>query len=799
MDDALLDSVAAALEAALGVSINPRQLRQAELVWLLNSGPLGPVLTERTLHNHRAKAGFRIGSDKTVDVFRYAAWLATDAHRKTPAADPRAQGLSHRDRMALRSRQLTSAVAEIGPLPPVANPERRAACRFDPERFLVEYFPNSTGLSPFSADHRRVIARMKGCILEGGRDVNAVYRGFAKTTMSENLALWATLYGHRKFIPMFGSNERAAKDSIESWKHELGENELLAGDFPEVCHAIWALENKPQRCHSQTCGGELTHVQWTADKIVFPSIRLAPEVALALGIDIDDEGYPLAAGAILTARGISGGSRGLKHKRPNGIQQRPDFVIIDDPQTDEEAASPHSVNKILTTIRKAILNLGGHRSRIAVVMNATVIEPDDVVDQLLDHKKNPAWQRERIPMVKSWAKAHETFWLGEYARVRRNYDPDVEGDQDRAQAEATALYAARRAEADEGAVVSWESCYDEKELSAIQHAYNKLIDDGPEAFASECQQAPERKQETSAEELSEKRLAAKLNGLPHRTVPLACDKLTAFVDVQGKLLFYTVCAWGEGFHGAVIDYGAFPDQRRANFTLREATRTLQHVNRGAGLEGAIYAGLQSLAGDLLAREWRREDGTLLSISRCFVDSGWGDSTETVHTVCRRPEFAGRLVPSKGVGVTAAKKPMSEYERKPGETHAQNAILGPAGNGRRLARYDTNWWKTFVASRWLTPIGDAGSLSIWGTDRETHRMFFEHMVSEYRVSTTGQGRQVDVWDQRPSKPDNHFWDCLVGAAVAASFEGVRLKQHEATKPKRRRFTAADIAALRTGRS
>lgn len=702
-----------------------------------------------------------------------------------PATDTRSQAQAHRDRMAKRSREKFSAVADIGDLPPVQNRERREACRTDPERFLVEYFPGSTGLSPLSDDHRRVIARITRCILHGGRFVNAVYRGFAKSTISENLALWATLYGYRKFVPMFCANERLAKDSLDSWKQELSENELLAGDFPEVCHAVEKLENKPQRCHSQTYNGDLTHIHWTAERIVFPSLRLEAGEANRLGISIDGNGYPLSAGAILMARSISGGCRGLKHKTPSGAQQRPDFVIIDDPQTDEEAASAHSVEKTLSVIRKSILNLGGHRTQISVVMNATVIQPDDVVDQLLDHKKNPAWQRERIPMVRAWPKAHETFWLGEYARVRHNYDPDgSEEEQARAHAAATELYASRRAEVDEGAVVSWESCFDNAEISAIQHAYNKLIDDGPDAFASECQQAPERKKDGDREELSEKRLAAKLNGLSRLVVPLACDKITAFVDVQGKLLYYAVCAWGAGFNGAVIDYGTYPDQRRPLFTLREASRTLQHVARGAGPEGAIYAGLQALAGDLLAREWRREDGTLLNVARCVIDSGhW---TETVHTVCRRPEFGGRLIASKGMGITAAKKPMTEYERKPGETHGLNAMIGPAGQGRRLMKIDTNWWKTFVASRLMTPLGDAGSLSVWGTDRETHRMLFGHLLAEYCTPTTGNGRVVEVWAQRPSRPDNHLWDCVVGAAAAASFEGVSLAGHERVATKKKTF-------------
>ena len=37
----------------------------------------------------------------------------------------------------------------------------------------------------------------------------------------------------------------------------------------------------------------------------------------------------------------------------------------------------------------------------------------------------------------------------------------------------------------------------------------------------------------------------------------------------------------------------------------------------------------------------------------------------------------------------------------------------------------------------------------------------------------QGRRVDVWQLRPQRPDNHWWDCIVGTAVAASVDGVTL--------------------------
>src|SRR5690606_27479233 len=68
-------------------------------------------------------------------------------------------------------------------------------------------------------------------------------------------------------------------------------------------------------------------------------------------------------------------------------------------------------------------------------------------------------------------------------------------DDDKAKAihRATQLYRERREEADAGAVASWEHCFDEvTEISAVQHAYNILIDTTEDAFMAECQNTPIR-------------------------------------------------------------------------------------------------------------------------------------------------------------------------------------------------------------------------------------------------------------------------------------------------------------------
>jgi hypothetical protein len=65
------------------------------------------------------------------------------------------------------------------------------------------------------------------------------------------------------------------------------------------------------------------------------------------------------------------------------------------------------------------------------------------------------------------------------------------------------------------------------------------------------------------------------------------------------------------------------------------------------------------------------------------------------------------------------------------------------------------------------------------------MFAEQLTAEYRVPTEGRGRKVDEWKQRPGQ-DNHFFDCLVGCAVAASMQGAALENIAVPyKPKPRR--------------
>lgn len=668
----------------------------------------------------------------------------------------------HRDRMAERSRDATAKIADIGAIPAVANPERREAARNELLYFLQTYFPNSTGLSPFSDDHKRVIARIERCIVEGGRFCNAVYRGFAKTTISQNAALWSVLFGYRRYAVVFGATDGDAQRNILAIKLELSDNDLLAEDFPEVCHAVKALEGKPQRCASQTCQGTPTHIQWKADQIVLPTIAGS-----------------VASGAVLTCRGLTAASRGMVFKNADGTNQRPDFVIVDDPQTDESASTPLQVSKRLDILKRSILKLAGHNRQIACVVNATVISRDDMIEQLLDPKRNPTWQGERIKMVRKWADTHDTLWMNDYARLRTTFNRDDPDDQRRAKAAANELYAQRRTEMDAGCVVSWEHCYDrESEASAIQHAYNLLIDDGADIFATECQNEPRVNAQVDAVRLSAGEIITRLNGFKRFEFPREVEHLSCFIDVQDAALYYAVCGWAPDFTGYVLDYGAWPEQLRRYYRLSDISPTLATAFPGPQ-ETQWYEGLRTLCESLTGRQWTRADGVAMKLGRIIIDANYGVSTRVVKRFCQVSPWSQILTPAHGRGVRAGDVPMNHYPVKPGERRGHNWILRPdaEATGQRHVLYDGNYWKSFIHAR-LRPMHPARcSLSLWGDDPRQHEMIADHLAAESPVRTEGRGRTVDQWELPANRPDNHLLDCLVGCCVGAAMLGAAMAEHQ----------------------
>ena len=788
-----------------------RNLKPGRLAGLLNSTRLGEVATETRVRRNVVRAGLRVGDGTRVNFLGYVAWLLTawDDLRDRPERPDGYEGL--KDAARQRNARLSAAGRDIAPLPEVVDPRRKDAAASSFRRFCEAYFPETFHL-PWSDDHLKVIAKIEQAVLAGGLFAMAMPRGSGKTTLAECACLWAILFGHREFVCLIGSDEGHAVEMLESIKTELSANDRLLEDFPEACWPIHRLEGIANRAAGQLCDGERTHIGWTAKEVVLPTIPGSK-----------------ASGAIIRVAGLTGRIRGMKFKRPDGKTVRPSLVVLDDPQTDESARSLSQCAARESILAGAVLGLAGPGRKISGIMPCTVIRPGDMADRILDRDKHPQWQGERTRMVYRFPD-DESLWA-KYAELR------AEGLRtDRGIAAATEFYRENRQRMDAGAAVAWPARHNEDELSAVQHAMNLKYQDEA-AFWAEYQNEPLPEDTGDDEMLTADEIAAKTNGHRRREVPIDAAHVTCFIDVQGKALFYLVAAWAENFTGYVVDYGTWPDQRRAYFTLRDMRRTLARAKPGAcpegtrraGLEGQIYHALETLTGELLGRPWRRDDGAELPIARCLIDANWGQSTDVVYQFCRQSAHAAVVTPSHGKYVGASSKPFDEYKRRPGERVGHHWRV-PNVQGKRQVRHvliDTNYWKTFVHARLAVAMGDPGCLSLYGStsltaggktgstpltaggkagstaltaggrDASNHRLLADHLTAEYRVKTEARGRTVDEWKLRAGRPDNHWLDCLVGAAAAASMCGASLPGMAAAPPDRRRkrYTQQDLRRRR----
>lgn len=709
----------------------------------------------------RDRAGFHVGEGRNVDYFRLTAWLITEKNK--PTENKSVQDYEEKkEKAADRAAAVVKAGRDIGQCPPVVDPKRKANAELDFRFFCDTYLPMTFNL-PWSADHLKIIGKIETAVLEGGLSAMATPRGFGKSCLAETACLWAVLHGHRNFVCLIGSDEGHARSMLDSIKMELDGNDLLLEDYPESCYPIRCLEGIANRCNGQLSEEKRTHISWTTTEIVLPMIEESP-----------------AAGGIIKVAGLTGRIRGLKFKRPDGQTVRPSLVVLDDPQTDESARSPMQCATRESILAGAILGLAGPGQKISGIMPCTVIRPDDMADRILDLDKHPEWQGERMKMVYEFP-TNEKLW-NEYADIRAESLRIGNGGK-----EATELYLSNREAMDAGAVVAWQERYNLDEISALQHAMNLLQQDKT-AFYSEYQNEPLPEDEILQGDLDPEKIAAKINGRQRGSVPLAATRLTAFIDIQQNILFYVVCAWEEDFTGYVIDYGAWPDQQRNRFWLTDLTKTLSSEIPGTGLEGSIYGGLDKLTQQIIGREWPREDGVHLRIERCLIDANWGSSTDVVYQFCRESKFAAIMMPSHGKYVGASGRSFSEYRKKQGDRLGFNWRI-PAGSRRevRYALYDTNHWKTFVHQRLAIAQGDRGCLSIYGSNPDRHRLLAEHLVAEYPVRTEARGRIVDEWKLKATRPENHWLDCLVGAAVAASILGVSLPGTPQMKPETKRRT------------
>jgi len=659
-----------------------------------------------------------------------------------------------RERERTRNAEASKSGRDIGPLPGVADLPRKHLCLDHLRLFCEVYFPKRFDLK-WGTDQLSFIADLQRIILEGGQQAESLPRGSGKTTLCEVGALWAVAYGHRSFVVMIGATQGKAEDLLDNVRAEIETNDLLIEDFPELCYPVVKLEGINNRAPGQLLDGERTRIEWTGKLCVFPTVAGSP-----------------ASGAAIAAEGLTGSIRGMSRMK-EGAKVRPDLVIIDDPQTDDSARSPIQNQTRESIISGAVLGLAGPGKKIAAIMPCTPIRPGDMVDRVLDRGKHPDWHGCRCHLLNSMP-IRLDLWeeYGELLREGLRLDPPDRSD-------ANEFYRRQRVEMDRGGEASWEARFNEDQLSAIQFGMDLFLLK-PATFYAEYQCDPEANagDANGAEPIDAEQAAQKLNRVARGEVPAESTRLTCGIDIQQEILFWTVVAWDERFGGAVVDYGAWPRQTLLQFSASDPAPSLSAVFPGLSLEARIYAGLEGLAGDVLAKAWKRADGGApMRVERCLIDTGY--LADTVHQWCRQTPLGGVVTPAKGMYVGAKKTAFSEWKPQRGERHGAGWRLKAAPNARgRLALLDVNHWKSFMAERLRSPAGTYGTLYLFGTNPATHRTFTDHLAAEHPIRTNVNGRTVDEWQSNSGRPDNHWFDCLVYATAAAAIAGLKWSSNSA---------------------
>lgn len=699
---------------------------------------------------------------RTPDEFNALETLLAEAL----AADSRGGGSApaptayerHKERARQRQAQLAKSGRDVGPLPAVSDPDRKAAAAFDLCFYFEAYHPTSFPID-WSADHLKVIRKIQRTVLKGGVYAIAMPRGSGKTTMAIRAAIWALLYGHHRYVMLICANKSKAQKALAGIQFELEFNSLLYEDFPEVCHPIRCLERIQNRARGQLLAGRPTNMTWTGSQLVLPTI----------------EGSQ-ASGHVLEIAGLKGSEiRGAQYIAPDLSIWRPSLVLPDDPQTRDSARSLLQTEEREQLLKADALGMAGPGETIAMLVPCTVIEEGDLAANLLDRARNPEFRGERMQMLYEWPDRLD-LWE-QYQEIRREClageDDEDDEDTDLFQA-ANDFYLANRNAMDKGARVAWEhrapGC-----LSALQYAMHLYFRDAP-AFWSEYQNDPSKAKQTDDEFLTKDQLATNTNGLEWRQIPDSCTLLTAHVDVQHKLLYFVLCAWEPNFTGYVVDYGTLPEQLDRVFAAKKARPTLRQHFKGTSAEGAWWAGLEALAEEILAREWTRDDGSDIDVACCLVDAADGaGSAETVKKWCRYNKHKAITFPAIGYGVTATRAPISAHKKRKGERRGGEWRL-TAGKSARTLLYDPSFYKTQAHRRLATPQGQAGSLTFYGFKDGRpvrHDFLAAQLTSETRdrIRHERTQRVIDVWTVLPNQTENHWLDSLTGSVVAAEMCGI----------------------------
>lgn len=604
--------------------------------------------------------------------------------------------------------------------------ERKKRYQNDLLAFIADCFRQAVPLAMSDA-HLVFIRQLQDSILHGGTYAVALPRGYGKTTIIVIAAIWALLYGHRRYVAVIAATGKDAYKIIVSIKRHLERNEDLAELFPEVCHYVRALDGQTQRANGQLADGNLTGIVWRTDLLVMPQGGNDPEY------------LEFAGQAVVEARGMTGSIRGLQYTTTSGEILRPEFILLDDPQTRESAKSAEQTNSRIALIDGDIMGCAGPTVELAAAMACTVIEDNDLSEHYLAE-----WSSVRTGLVTSWPTDEEAF-----AHYRERYNDVKRQPKEEQTRKLNTYYIDNRAELETGAAVSWSERITGGALTALQTAYNLRCKLGDSAFFAEYQNQPLR-QNTTLYTLSTRLVESRINHLAHRQIPDGYPLLVCAADVNYYAISYVVLAVRSDFAASIVDYGWFPDSG----CVYDAKSSLIPE------EAAIYAAL-----DAFARQIKLAHPALSILG---IDGNRFTAPVYKFVQANSSAYAARMIPLRGMASTQYKEPSAGTSGVVGSPRTRCCVKTGRDNVA-AAPFDSYYWHAFGQKMWLLPPGAPGSVSIYGNESIDHRRFAEQIYADKLLDYyTRLGEVVYKWK---TVGENEMSDCLTMALVLANLAGV----------------------------
>lgn len=568
---------------------------------------------------------------------------------------------------------------------------------------------------PFSPDHKRVIERIEQAINHGGLFALAMPRGHGKSTLLKWATLYCLLTGRRKYVVIIAATAEMAQSIIEFCRQQIQESENLHKHYPHVTTYARATDGKAIKAKFQLrADGKTSGIQWSKTTLVLPDVQ-----------NEKNQEYP-SNGAILEGHGLTGAIRGKWKDTKTGRVLRPDFVLIDDPQTRESAESESQCNMRERIITGDVLGLAGPRKKIAAVMPCTIVRRDDLADRFLDHKRHPEWSGITTRLVEKWPDSQDTMWK-EYAGLYR--DGIASGEGTRA---AFDFYRLNRKAMDAGAIVSWEERIREKEISALQTAQNLLIEMGDQ-FWAEYQNHP-LKQGVTIYNLTPNAVLARVEKRQAGIVPDWAKTVLAASDVNPSYAITTaVAAFGEDQRCAVLWYGTQE--------MDCDKKTMSDTQ----IKAAVHAALSIVGRSLSGLSCRPHQWT--------IDGGGAPQNTAIDFCANSLQICG--IPS----VTSFGRASTMYRKTGGQGRKvitrEESHLVRERHDRQWIIWNAHYWMEQAQRGWLADFGAPGSCTL----PDGHHKEFAEQICREQLKAKGEigAKMVYDWAHLPGPHD--YADCM----------------------------------------